>query len=54
MVNSKGREANGAQPLGERKGLVSNSKTKKIGRKEARSAGPDGPSGEAVGDTFKR
>lgn len=52
--NSKGREANAAQPLGERQGIVSKSDTKKTGEKERRSAGPDGPDARAVGDTFKQ
>jgi hypothetical protein len=40
---SAGRSRNDAQPLGERAGLVSNKQTKKTGRAEQRSAGPDGP-----------
>jgi hypothetical protein len=54
MANSKGREENSAQPLGERQGTVSKSQTEKTGREERRTAGPDGPSAKAVGDTFKR
>ena len=54
MGNSKGRQENGAQPLGERRGIVSKSQTMATGRKEQRSAGPDGPSAEKVGETFKR
>jgi len=52
--NTSGREANAAQPLGERKGLVSNDQTKATAKKERKSAGPDGPSAEEVGRTFKR
>ena len=54
MANTKGREANAAQPLGERQGIVSKAQTEKTGRKERRTAGPDGPSAKEVGDTFKR
>jgi len=42
-LQSPGREANDALPLGERHGLVSDKKTKEIGEAETRSAGPDGP-----------
>ena len=50
---SQGRERNDAQPLGERSGLTSESKTRKVGEHERKTAGPDGPSAKAVGDTFK-
>lgn len=52
-ANTKGREANAAQPLGERKGTTSKADTYKTGRAERRSAGPHGPSAGAVGRTFK-
>ena len=52
--NTKGREANAAQPLGARKGTDSKAATAKTGARERRSAGPDGPSAGAVGETFKR
>lgn len=52
--NTKGRKANAAQPLGERTGTESKAGTKKTGRAERRTAGPDGPSAAAVGQTFKR
>jgi hypothetical protein len=52
--NTKGREANEAQPLGQRSGLVSNEDTVKTGRKERRTAGPDGGDATEVGDTFKK
>lgn len=42
-----GREANAAQPLGERKGLVSNKDAEKTAKKERKSAGPDGPDAAA-------
>lgn len=52
--NTEGRKANAAQPLGERKGLVSDKQTKKTGKAERHAAGPDGPSAEDVSRTFKR
>lgn len=52
--NSKGREGNAAQPLGQRHGTVSNDAAKRTGKREAKSAGPDGPRAETVGETFKR
>ncbi len=51
---TRGRENNAAQPLGARKGLVSDKDTEKTGRKERKTAGPDGPSAAEVGKTFKR
>lgn len=51
--NTKGREENDAGPLGARPGVVSERETMRIGKKEAKSAGPDGPDATAVGDTFK-
>jgi hypothetical protein len=53
-ANTKGRKANAAQPLGERRGLVSKTATQRTGEAERRSAGPDGADAAAVGDTFKR
>lgn len=38
-----GRKRNGAQPLGERSGLVSDKATVRTGKVEQQSAGPDGP-----------
>lgn len=52
--NTPGRKANAAQPLGERKGLVSDDQTKATGKQSRKSAGPDGPNAEEVGRTFKR
>jgi hypothetical protein len=49
-----GREANAAQPLGDRKGLVSDKGTKRTAEKEQRSAGPDGPDAGVIGATFKK
>lgn len=51
---TEGRKANAAQPLGERKGLASDAQTKKTGKAERRSAGPDGPKAQDIGQTFKR
>lgn len=51
---SDGRKANDAQPLGELKGLVSDKGVTKTGKKERRSAGPDGPDAGVVGQTFKK
>lgn len=53
-AQTPGRKANAAQPLGERKGLVSNKGTKRTAEKERRSAGPDGPDAGEVGRTFRR
>lgn len=49
-----GRRRNAAAPLGSRPGLTSDEKTAKVGKRERTTAGPDGPSAKAVGDTFKR
>jgi hypothetical protein len=51
---SPGRRANAALPLGERAGDDTPEKVKAQGRRERRTAGPDGPDARAVGDTFKR
>ncbi len=53
-AQSSGREANAAEPPGERPGLVSKAATKRTGEASRRAAGPDGPDAKAVGDTFKR
>jgi hypothetical protein len=50
---TEGRKANAAQPLGERRGLVSNNGTERTGKASRRKAGPDGPDAGAVGKTFK-
>jgi hypothetical protein len=52
--NSKGREENAAQPLGQRKGTSSKADTEATGKAERHSAGPDGPRAEEVSRTFKR
>ena len=52
-LQTDGRKGNAAQPLGDRKGLVSDKATQKTGEASQRKAGPDGPSAERVGRTFK-
>jgi hypothetical protein len=52
--NSEGRERNDAQPLGERRGLISHAGTLRGGERSRRRAGPDGPDAREVGDTFRR
>ena len=47
--NTEGRRANEALPLGE----IPDKDTAKTGRKERRTAGPDGGDSREVGDTFK-
>lgn len=42
-LNSSGRKANAAQPLGEQPGLASTKAVEKTGREERKTAGPDGP-----------
>lgn len=49
-----GRKANAAQPLGEREALVSKKGTARTGERARRSAGPDGPDAQQVGDAQKR
>ncbi|MDB5432495.1 MAG: hypothetical protein JWP35_3611 [Caulobacter sp.] len=49
-----GRAANAAQKTGDRPGLVSDKGAVETGRKEARSAGPDGPDAGKVGETFRK
>jgi len=50
---SKGREANAAQPPGERAGLISKAGTQRIGEKSRTAAGPDGPDAAATAATIK-
>jgi hypothetical protein len=50
---SKGREANAAQPPGERPGLVSKAGTQRTGEKSRTAAGPDGPDAAATAGTTK-
>lgn len=51
---SEGRKDNGAMPGGKPEAATSDKAVRETGRKETRSAGPDGPDAGAVGDTFKR
>lgn len=51
--NTKGRDANAAQPLGERAGTASKAQTERTGKTSQRKAGPDGPDSGAVGKAFK-
>ena len=50
---TEGRKANDALPLGQRSGDDTDRKAKDQGKREQRSAGPDGPDAKAIGDTFK-
>jgi hypothetical protein len=50
---SEGRKRNAAQPLGERKGIVSNKGAARTGEAEKRSAGPDGPDADRAAKTVK-
>lgn len=50
---TKGRDANAAQPLGERGGTASKQQTQRTGERSQDKAGPDGPDSGAVGKTFK-
>lgn len=52
--NTPGREANAAQPLGDMRGEESDAGVERTGKKERRSAGPDGPDARVIGDTFKK
>ena len=51
---SEGREKNGAAPGGKPDASTSREAVKANGRREAESAGPDGPDASKVGDTFKQ
>ena len=52
--NTEGRKDRAAQPLGERRGVTSHEDTMKTGKRETKTAGPDGPDATYVGDTFKK
>ena len=52
-LQTEGRKANAAQPLGDRHGVVSDGDAKRTGAASRRAAGPDGPDARAVGDAFK-
>lgn len=49
-----GRQKNAAEPPGEFTALGGRDAVKRTGVKARRAAGPDGPSAEDVGETFKR
>lgn len=51
---SDGRRKNGAEPGGKPDQTTPEDKVVKVGRKETRTAGPDGPDAREVGDTFKQ
>jgi hypothetical protein len=51
---SEGREKNGAAPGGKPDAYTSDKAVKANGKREVRSAGPDGPDASKVGDTFKQ
>lgn len=53
-LQSPGREANEAQPLGQRDGLVDNDKAVEIGKSARTRPGPDDVQPDEIGDTFKR
>lgn len=50
---SEGRRANGAAPGGKPDPNTPDTEVEKVGRAEARSAGPDGPDATDEGDTVK-
>jgi hypothetical protein len=51
---TEGRKANGAEPGGKPDGLTPDKAVIDNGKREARSAGPDGPDASAIGETFKK
>lgn len=51
---SEGRRKNGAEPGGKPDQTTPQDEVMKVGRKETRTAGPDGPDAREVGDTFKQ
>lgn len=51
---TKGRDENGAIPLGKPDASTSDRAVKDNAAVEQRSAGPDGPDATEVGDTFKQ
>lgn len=51
---SEGREDNGAIPAGRPDASTSDAQVKRVGEQSRRKAGPDGPDGAEVGDTFKK
>jgi hypothetical protein len=53
-IQTKGRDDNGAIPLGRPDASTSDAAVKRNAEREKKSAGPDGPVATEVGDTFKR
>ena len=51
---TKGRDKNGAVPLGRPDESTPERDIQRTGERARRSAGPDGPDATEVGDTFKR
>jgi len=51
---SKGREANAAQPPSERPGLVSKAAVKRTGEKSRAAAGPDGADAAAPAGSLRK
>lgn len=51
---SDGREQNGATPGGKPDASTSDKAVRRVGKKERKSAGPDGPDAREIGDTFKK
>ena len=49
-----GRTANGAAPGGKPDGSTSSEKVVETGRREVKTAGPDGPDAGEIGETFKK
>jgi hypothetical protein len=53
-IQTKGRDDNGAIPLGRPDASTSDAAVKRNGERARKSAGPDGPDATEVGDTFKK
>jgi hypothetical protein len=53
-IQTKGRDDNGAIPLGRPDASTSDAAVRRNAEREKKSAGPDGPDATEVGDTFKR
>ena len=53
-IQTPGRDANGAIPLGRPDASTSDAAVKRNAEREKKSAGPDGPDAAEVGDTFKK
>jgi len=53
-IQTEGRDANGAIPLGRPDAKTSDAAVKRNADREQQTAGPDGPDATEVGDTFKK